>query len=185
MRWQQLFADLQAQFDAAEHATERSETASRTRAETGAVSLADRLRGAVGATLALRCRGAGQVRGELVEVGPDWLLLVDERHRELLVATAAVLAVTGLTRTTAAADPRPVRVEMDLRRAVRGLVRDRSGVVLVLADGTTLTGTLDRVGADFVELAEHAPDEPRRHDAVRAVHAVVLSALAVLVRTAE
>jgi hypothetical protein len=185
MRWQQLFADLQAQFDEAEWAAERAESASRTRSEIGSVTFADRLRGAVGAAVVLRCRGAGQIAGALVEVGPDWLLVHDEHGRELLVATAAVGAVTGLTRRTAAADPRPVRVEVDLRRALRGLVRDRSAVCVVLDDGAAITGTFDRVGADFVEVAEHEPDEPRRHGAVRAVHAVPIAAVAVVVPVSE
>jgi hypothetical protein len=39
------------------------------------------------------------------------------------------------------------------------------------------------VGADFLELAEHSADEPRRAAAVQGVSAVALDALAV-VRTA-
>ena len=54
---------------------------------------------------------------------------------------------------------------------------------LVLDDGAVLTGTLDRVGADYVELAEHPADQPRRSEAVLGVRAVVLDAIAV-VRTA-
>lgn len=185
MRWQQLFADLQAQFDEAEEAAERAETASRTRSEIGSVTLADRLGGALGAIVVLACRGAGQVTGTLVEVGLDWLLLLDERGRESLVATRAVHAATGLTRHTAAEELRPVRVVVDLRRALRGMVRDRSAVAVVLVDGTTITGTFDRVGADFVELAEHAPGEPRRRGAVRGVSAVALGAIAVVVRTSD
>ena len=181
MRWQRLFADLQAEFEAAEAAEEWAQLPSRTRAETGAVRLADRLGGAVGRRVSLRCRGAGEVAGRLAERGPDWLLLEDDAGREVLVALPAVLAVAGLVRATAAPEAgSPVTV--DLRRVLRGLVRDRSPVTVVLDDGGVLTGTLDRVGADFVELAEHAADDFRRAGAVRGVRAVVLGAV-VAVRT--
>ena len=76
--WQQLFADLQAQFEAEEEAHEWAESASRTRAELGAVGFADRLRGAFGLSLTLACGGAGTVSGVLVEVGADWLLVEDD-----------------------------------------------------------------------------------------------------------
>jgi hypothetical protein len=181
MRWQQLFADLQAQLEEAEAATERGESASRARAEVGAVRLADRLRGALGSPLSLGCRGAGRVTGRLVEVGADWLLLEDERARPCLVAAAAVRSVAGLGRLTAAPEQAgPVRVRLDLRRALRGLARDRSTVQVVLDDGAVLGGTLDRVGADYVELAEHPGDLPRRAEAVQSVRAVVIDAIAVV-----
>lgn len=181
MRWQRLFADLQAEFDEAEAAAERAEAGSRRRAETGAVRLTERLSGSRGRPVSLRCRGAGEVTGLLAEVGPDWLLLVDDGRRELLVATASVSSVAGLGRVTGAPEPAgPVRGQLDLRRAMRGLARDRSVVQVVLDDGSVHVGTVDGVGADFVELAEHAADQPRRAAAVRGVRAVVLSAIAVV-----
>ncbi|TFV52299.1 hypothetical protein [Blastococcus sp. TF02A-35] len=181
MRWQQLFADLQAQFEAAEDAQERAEWASRARAEMGAVRLAERLGGSVGARVTVTCRGAGRVGGVLTEVGSDWLLLADDHGRDQLVSVAAVRAVAGLGRRSAAPeDEGPVRARLDLRRALRGLARDRSPVQVVLDDGTVLGGTLDRVGADYVELAEHPADEPRRSGAVREVHALVIDAVAVV-----
>jgi hypothetical protein len=73
-----------------------------------------------------------------------------------------------------------VRRWLDLRWAVRGLARDRSRVHVVLTDGAVLTGTIDRVGADFCEIAEHALDQARRSSAVQGVTAVALSALAVV-----
>jgi hypothetical protein len=182
MRWQQLFADLQAQFDEEEAAVERGESASRARAEIGAVQLAQRLRGALGSRLSLTCRGAGQIGGVLAHVGADWLLLEDDGGRQYLVASSAVRAVAGLGRCTAAAEPEG-RVRMDLRRALRGLARDRAAVQVILDDGGVLTGTVDRVGADYVELAEHPADQPRRAEAVQGVRAVVIGAVAV-VRTA-
>ena len=181
MRWQQLFADLQAQFEEEETAAERGESASRARAEIGAVALAQRLRGAEGDMLSLRCGAAGQVNGALREVGADWLLVEDEQGRSSLVATSAVRAVSGLGRRTAVAEEvGVVRSRLDLRRALRGLARDRSAVQVVLDDGSRLSGTLDRVGADYVELAEHPLDVPRRAEAVQRVSALVIGAIAVV-----
>jgi hypothetical protein len=184
MRWQQLFADLRAQFDEAEAAADRAESASRARAELGAVRLAERLGGTLGCTVTLRCRGAAHVSGVLADVGADWLLLEEAAGREALVATGAVIAVGGLGRQTAAPiEGGIVQARLDLRRAARALARDRAAVQVVLEDGGVLTGTIDRVGADFLELAVHALDEPRRAGVVRGVLAVVLAAV-VMIRTA-
>jgi hypothetical protein len=183
MRWQQLFADLEARFQAEQEAAERAEVASRTRFEVGALRLVDRLRGAEGAAVSLTCRGAGQVAGTLTEVGADWLLLTDDAGRDCLVATSAVRAAGGLGRRTAVAqEAGAVRVRLDLRRALRGLARDRAPVQVVLDEGTVVTGTIDRVGADYLEVAEHPSDLHRRAGAVQGVRTVVLDAVA-LVRT--
>ena len=185
VRWQQLFGDLQAQFEEEASAAERAESGSRARAEIGALALVDRLRGSVGAQVSVAVRGAGQLRGVVADVGADWLLLSDELGRDVLVAAVAVRSVTGLGRRTGIPEePGSVRARLDLRRALRGLARDRAAVQIVLDDGSVLVGTVDRVGADYVELAEHPADAPRRAEAVHAVRAVVISAVAV-VRTSS
>jgi hypothetical protein len=183
MRWEQLFADLEAQAAEHEAAVEQAEDPSRARAAYGQLLLADRMRGSVGRQLSLSCRGTGELSGRLADVGVDWLLLVDDQQRELLVATGAVGAVAGLGALTA-----PVVVagevtrRLDLRRALRALARDRATLSCLLDDGSALHGTVDRVGADFLELAEHPLDEPRRRGAVTGVRAVPLRAV-VAVRT--
>ena len=183
MRWEQLFADLEAQAGAYEAAAEQAEEPSRARVEYGRLLLADRMRGSVGQQLTLSCRGTGELSGRLVDVGVDWLLLVDGRQRELLVASGAVSAVAGLGALTApAAVEGEVARRLDLRRALRALARDRATVSCLLDDGVALSGTVDRVGADFLELAEHPLDAPRRRSAVTGVRAVPLRAV-VAVRT--
>lgn len=185
MRWQALFDDLEAQLDAAAAAELAGEVAERTRLASARTRLTDRLAAGVGLAVAVAAPGAGLLRGVLRDAGEDWLLL-DEGGREALVPLSAVLSVSGLPR---AAAPEPedagrasaaVARALDLRWALRGLVRDRAGVALVLRDGSVLTGTLDRVGADHVDLAEHPPGEARRAAAVRGVRLVPLSALSVV-----
>jgi hypothetical protein len=72
---------------------------------------------------------------------------------------------------------------LTLAFALRGIVRDRSPVTLSFIDGAITAGTLDRVGADFVEIAEHPPGELRRRDVVRTVRTVPLAAVAVVRRS--
>lgn len=184
MRWDELFDDLEAQFGEAETADLAAEVTDRSRRELSLLRLVDRLRPVIGGPVSLRLVGAGVIEGELRAIGPDWLLLAEVGRREALVAAHAVISVGGLAAQSAVPHSEgQVAARLDLAYALRGIVRDRSAVALTLIDGSTAIGTLDRVGADFVELAEHAPGEPRRPDAVRAVRAYPLTSLVVVRRT--
>ncbi|MCW2571428.1 MAG: hypothetical protein JWO88_1486 [Frankiales bacterium] len=181
MRWQRLFDDLEAQLAAADAAELEGEVADRTRRELALLRTVDRLAETRGHAIAASVWGAGTVQGRLLDVGADWVLVEETGLREVLVPLAAVLAVTGLGARTAVPDSEgEVGRRLDLRWALRGLARDRAGINVVLRDGSTVSGTLDRVGADHVELAEHAPGEARRAVAVRQVRLVPITALALL-----
>jgi hypothetical protein len=181
MRWQALFADLEAQLDAAAAAELAGEVAERSRIEHGRVTTADRLAAAGSADLSVVLPGHDVLRGCLLDAGVDWLLLAEPGGREALVPLSALLSVTGLSRAAVAPEADgPVGRALDLRWALRGLARGRTGVVLGLSDGSAVSGTLDRVGADHVELAEHPAGEARRAPAVRAVRLVPLAALVVV-----
>ncbi len=184
MRWQQLFADLEAQFDEAAAIELAAEVRDRTRRELAAVRLVDRLRPAVGQLLAIRVLGTGAVNGQLTAVGADWLLLAEVGGRETLLPVHAVLAISGLGAQSATPHTEgPVAAKLGFGYALRGIARDRSAVTLDLVDGSTLAGTLDRVGADFAELAEHPAGEPRRRDSVRGVRTVPWPAIALVRKT--
>ena len=178
MRWQGLFDDLEAQFHAAEAAELAGEVAERTRRESALLRLVDRLRAAQGAPLTVTVPGAGPLRGRLLDAGADWLLLEEPGPREVLVPLAAVLGIAGAGPGATAPDDGPVAKRLDLRWALRGLARSRTGVGLGLVDGSLVTGTLDRVGADHLDLAEHGLGEARRAGAVRQVRLVPVPALA-------
>ena len=178
MRWARLFADLEAQAEAAGEAELAAEVADRSRREAALVHLRDRLAAGHGAQVTVHVPGAGPVQGLLVDSGVDWLLLEERGAGEVLVPLGAVLGVSGVGATAQAPDDSEVGRRLDLRWALRGLARSRTTVRLVLVDGSALHGTLDRVGADHVDLAEHGRDEPRRAAAVRQVRLVPLAALA-------
>lgn len=156
MRWRRLFDDLEAQVEQADQAALESEVADRTRREVARVRLVDRLRAALGRPVVLRVAGLGRVRAVVEAVGPDWLLVSEREGTETLAALTAVLGVTGLG--PAAAVPGSegmVDAQLGLGFVLRQVARDRSVVTVVLTDGSSVSGSIDRVGADAFDLAEH------------------------------
>lgn len=186
MRWEQLFADLEAQYDELAEAALWADLADRQRLEFGAVGMVARLLGAVEQPVRLRA-GAVTVSGILKTVGPDWVLVAEAPGRDAVVALAHLTIAEGLTAKTGR-PLGPVAQKLTLRSALRGLARDRAPVSLVLADTSAgqsagagdVTGTLDRIGADFVEMAVHAAWELRRPAGVRRSALVPLPAIAVV-----
>lgn len=150
MRWEALFADMEAQLEAARTADLAVEVAELTRAERATVSLSDRLRAARGEPLTVRTRGGEQVSGILRDAAAQWILL-DAQGRSSLVPVGAVTAVRGLTRHSVGAAG-VVERRLTLGHALRALARDRA-VVQVVTDGGELAGRVERVGADHLDLA--------------------------------
>lgn len=186
MRWDELFADLAAQLEAQRIAERSAEIDDRTRYEFGQLTLVDRLRSAVGGQVRLRCAGGFSMAGRLDRVHPDWLLLTEPAGREALVTAAAVRSVGGLGPWSAAAGAQSqVEARLGLRYALRTIARDRSAVRIHLRDGAALDGTLDRVGADFVELAEHPAGEFRRRAEVTAFVTVAVPAIVAVRRDGD
>jgi hypothetical protein len=182
-RWDDLFADLEAQADALEAAERAAEISERTRIELARLDVHDRLRAAVGDPVRVQLLGGLDVAGTLARVGPDWLLVDEGNGREGLLARPAIRTVHGLGRRSAApGSAGAVLGRLGLRGVLRAIARDRSPVRLHLLDGAVLDATIDRVGADFLDAAEHPAGEPRRRAEVRDVALVPLSALAAVRR---
>lgn len=178
VRWESLFADLEAELDAAAAAELAGEVAERTRGERAAVLLADRLRAAIGADVELVLLGGTErLRGRLEASGPDWSLLVDAAGVEHLVPHGGLAAASGLG-VLAEPSSSAVEARLDFASGLRGIARRRAAVRLRLTDGGAWVGTIDRVGADALDLAVHAPGEARRARAVRQVAVIPLRAIA-------
>ncbi|WP_375487756.1 hypothetical protein [uncultured Jatrophihabitans sp.] len=185
MRWDQLFADLEAQAAALDRADRAGQVDERTRGEVGALALLDRLRAAIGAPVRLQVAGGLAVAGTVHRVGPDWVLLDEEGGREAVVVSARLLRVRGLPRYSAVPGSLGVvESRLGLRHVLRGIARDRSSVRVHLVDGSVLDATIDRVGDDFVEVAAHPAGEARRRSEVREIEAVPLAAITVVRRGA-
>ncbi|WGW10685.1 hypothetical protein LWF01_11135 [Saxibacter everestensis] len=179
MRWNDLFEDLEARMDAAARADREAELPEIIRAENAETSFASRLRGHQGAVLSLQL-GAHSCQGEVVSLGAQWLVLeapqgVDSAPGQIVVPYSAITAVRGLGRDRV--DDDTVLAKLPIGHVYRALSRDRQPVMIGLwpgyaphspaGDPAVVTGTIDRVGRDHIDVAEHAADVARRPRAIR------------------
>ena len=186
MRWTDLFDDLEAQLAAQEAAQVQGEVAEHTRAALGRVSLTERFLADLGVRVRLTLRGGLVVDGALREVASDWLVIQDDsaaRPREVLVVTATILNVSGLSGRSDVGRRSRVERSLDLRQALRALSRDRALVRAQDLEGGVTLGTIDRVGADHLDLSQHPDDLPRRDRDVSSVVSIPYQALVCVVRS--
>jgi hypothetical protein len=91
------------------------------------------------------------------------MLVAERAGTETLMPLHAVLGVTGLGAQAAVPGSEgAVEARLGLGYALRRIARDRSPVVVTLSDGSTMRGTVDRVGADAFDLAEAEARDGRR-----------------------
>jgi hypothetical protein len=179
VRWDRLFDDFEAQLDAADREDLAAEVADRTRREVAQVQLHDRLRQATGGEVELSLDGQANLRGIVRRAGSGWLLLEVAPRAEAVVTDHAILAIRGLP-VAATAVAGFVETRLDLGHLLRIIARDRSAVTVVLRGGAQCAGTIDRVGADFLDLAEHAVGQPRRAADVSGTRTVAFAGIAVV-----
>lgn len=186
MRWNRLFDDLEAQLAGQTRQALAAEIGEHTRAERGQVTLADRFTAGLGSGVRLKVWGLGWLDVHLVDVGDGWILCEGEggvvgRARELLVPAGAVLGVEGAVERAETRRSVASR-RFGLAHALRAISRDRAPVRVHDRAGDHLTGTIDRVLADHLDLSRHADDEARRAAAVRGVVSLPYTALAAVRR---
>lgn len=181
VHWDHLFEDLEGQL-AAEWESERAALdAESERLRIARIELIERLRqlAAHRAGLRVELRGGEAISGEAGEVGADWFALRGTSRLTIvpLSAVSALGADLGaLLESLASAETGGVRSRMTLGFVLRDLARRRVPVRLGVG-GRILHGTVDRAGADHLDLALHERDEPRRADAVRGFRIIPLDAV--------
>jgi hypothetical protein len=181
MRWDNLFDDLEGQLEQELGAEETDLRAEEERMRLGRLAVRDRLLALTvgadcpavrvsltdGSTLDLRTRTFGR----------DWISgdIVDQSARSAqfilpLDAIASLLLTRTQVRDSLADAARPesergLSRRLGLAFVLRDLCRRRQSVELVLGDGM-ITGTIDRVGRDHLDLAVHEAGTVRRESLV-------------------
>jgi hypothetical protein len=182
MRWDHLFDDLSAQLEHELLSEQADLEQEEERLRLGRLPLRERLVALrTSAEARVRCRLASgeTMTVRLLTVGRDWMAGEAEgagRAQQAVVPFTAIDALL-LTPDQAALSLEPVaeRSELGARLGIAFLLRDlcrRRAAVTVRTRSGEATGTIDRVGRDHFDLAEHDPDEPRRARAVTQVRVI-------------
>jgi len=155
MRWDELFADLEAQLDAARAAEFDAAVEEASRLEASRLMLMDRVRGHEGRELTLMLPGRQRLDLHIVAVGSDWIAGSQSRF-SFLVPQASVLRIDGMQRAAARAETSLVRRRLGIAAPLRRLARDRARVSVYGADGLLAEGLIASAGRDFLEIS-HTP----------------------------
>jgi len=197
MRWDLLFDDLESQLDQEQRDEERALAIEEERLRLSRLSLRDRLVAMAGLGRAgFEASAAEPVRVELAagEVralrptgfGRDWVSgdLVEQiaSRRRCVLPIDAIVAVLPSRRQLRESLAAPVgrgpalQDRIGVAFVLRDLSRRRAGVTLDTIDGL-VHGTIDRVARDHLDVAQHAPDLPRRERDVQGYRLVPFTRL--------
>jgi hypothetical protein len=188
VRWDRFFDDLEGQLASEWEAERAALDTEAERLRLSRVPLRERL-----AALIDRDREASAPTFEVAEgnvltadvtgVGADWVALDGGRTGALLVPFTAIEAV-GMAHADLLRSARPpasrsaLSERMTLGFVVRDLVRRRVPVTVHLTSGRMFTGTIDRAGADHLDIALHERGAPRRASEVTGHRIVPFARLA-------
>lgn len=176
-RFDDLLAGIVAEAAAADAAALDADIAEVERAARAEWRLLDRVRAAHQARLDLT--SGPQVTGLVAAVGRDVVVLAsDDADWAIPVWGIAGLVDLG----EAVREPASASERLGLASVLRAWARQRSVVRVLRVGAGPLDGTIDAVGADHLDLAEHDPGEPRRPDAVRRRSTIPLGAIAAVTR---
>jgi hypothetical protein len=190
MRWQNLFDDLESQLESELGAEEVDLLAEEERLRLGRLSLRDRIRALhqadAASLLGVTLRGGDRLTLTVAAIGRDWLAgeLDAGILRSAIVPFAALATLdpvggqlaASLRADSATEPPTALSARLGLAFVLRDLCRRRAPVEVHVGP-ERLHGTIDRVGRDHLDLAEHAPGDARRTAAVARIRIVAFAGL--------
>ena len=172
-----VFDELEAEFEAGLRREAEQETVAAVRAELGSTVLWEQLARRLGSEM-VALAGTRVLRGRAVASYPEFLVLRAADGAEHLIRYGpAVTVVLPADPPPLRPTPGPVVRRYELALALRELARRREPVKVELVDGTSADGTIEAVGSDYLEIAEHDRGEARRRAAVRARRFVGFAAI--------
>jgi len=190
VRWDRFFDDLEDQLASEWEAERAALDTEAERLRLSRVQLVERLtllasRESTPAVASFDFADGTTLRAQVTGVGADWAALVPaEGPSGAVIAPLQALVSIGMPHADLlrTARPAPARSALADRLTfgfvLRDLVRRRAGVAVHLVTGRALAGTIDRAGADHLDLALHEPGTPRRADAVTGYRVVPFSSIA-------
>ena len=176
-RFDDLINGIAAEVEAADAAALDADIAELERAERAASRLLDRLRAQ--RELRLELGGGPLVTGLIATVGRD-VVVLSAQDGDWAVPLWGIVAVVELG--PGSREPVAAHERLGLASVARAWARQRSVVRVFRLEASPLDGTIDAVGADHLDLADHDPGEPRRPEAVRRQVTVPLGAIAAIRR---
>ncbi|MFT4220503.1 MAG: hypothetical protein QM611_08310 [Microbacterium sp.] len=193
MRWDRFFEDLEDQLDSEWEAERAALDSEAERLRLSRVTLRERLRALAAPA------GEGDpvldlvddttASGRLAAVGADWVGMQPPGPQTgVVVVPLAAIRAVALAHADLLRSARPVRSRradrrgltdrMSLGFVLRDAARRRIPVTARLLGGRTLAGTVDRAGADHLDLALHEHGSARRASEVVGFRMVPFAALA-------
>ena len=194
MRWNRFFEDLEHELDSELEVQQASVDGEAERLRVSRLELRTRFLALSGSGVLLELAGGSLLIGRLVAVGADWIGLIREPGGAALVPLRSIHAIrigreamlasvgAGVDAGAGRDSAKPARTSLSERQTfgyvLRDLARRRIAVVLQQNDERALAGTIDRVGADHLDLALHDRGAPRREAEVSGYRIVPLAAVA-------
>ena len=176
-RFDALLAGIVAEAEASDAAALDADIADVERAARAETHVLDRLRAQQHLTVELA--GGALVSGMVATVGRDVVVIAAE-DGDGAVPVWGIAAIVNPGQGTRLAQSASER--LGLASVARAWARQRCVVRVMRIGAAPLDGTVDAVGVDHLELAEHDPGEPRHPQAVRRQVLIPLGAISAMRR---